>query len=420
MPPDPSEHRKTRHHGWLYTRLPVPASDLALSRSYVLPPLEIGGMPLVRHEELAVRWRSYAEYLSNLYAGEAGLLRLQALLRDALSPTFLSIAAAPPPSVRLRMWWMDDAPEVQDIPWESLVFGRNRPPQLSFVRGRPPASVPPLPLAPGQPITVAVFDPAGLAPEPLRGALQGLGPAVAVRRLVAEDPREALREAARAGVEAVHLVADASVPLGLDGFLDFPGGATLDAMEAGHLLCGSRVALLALSAPAAPHLGRDGLPTVFHGFARFGHAIGAGLTLIAPLGPLAPPELARFWRRFYERFAEVLDVEGALIEATPCPIRTPLVLFLRHRFGSQFYRSTNDPGDVCFDPGDGAGAIDPAHASADLAVSADLLHAAMAVRKHYAALGVKFPGEDLLEGEHERQRALAAYIDSALSQRRDQ
>jgi hypothetical protein len=414
--------RTTRYHGWLYSRLPLPAqpADLVSIPPGAAPPREIGGLPLVGHEEITFHRRRYAEYLSAFYDGDEGLHRLQGFLADTLSPALLGMLRSPPAGSRLRAWWLNEAPELEDVPWEGVGLGWGRPARLSIARGRPRATVPPMPLAPDRPLTVALIDPDGLAPDPLRSALDDLGPAVAVVRIEEKDPRKALSEAARAGVEVVHLCADASVPLGVEGLLDFPGGATLMPAEAGELLRGSRAAILALAAPASPRVDRDGLPTVFHGFARFGRAMGDGLTVVAPLGPVAPPELARFWRTFYARFAETLDVEDALVEAAPCPLRTPLVLFLRHRFGRQFYRHAGDPDDVSFDPG-GESAASPAQASADLAVSGELLDAAITLQERYAALGRPFPSGALIDRERERQQALAAYLDDALAlaQRRE-
>jgi hypothetical protein len=415
----PPGGRITRYHGWIYSKsaLPVTLGEVMKIQTATVPPHQIGGLPLVGHEEMSIHWRSYAEYLSAFYSGEEALIALRKLLFGSFSGGLLSlIKAAPPEGTRLRLWWVIDAPEIEDIPWEPLAHGQESPlPRLSIVRGRPPVSVPPLPIAPGRRLTIAVVDPAGLAPEPLGSALDEVRGAVEIVRLDSMDPREALHQAARAGAEIVHLVADASVPLGVEGLLDFSGGATLTPMEASQLLRGSRVAILSLSAPANPHVGHDGLPTVFHGFARFGRAIADGLTVVAPLGPIAPPELGRFWREFYRRFAEELDVEDALAVATPCPLVVPVVLFLRHRIGRQFTRRATDPGDVVFDPGGAAGLASSAQVSAELAISGGVLEGAIALQNGYAALGRVFSGKDLIDRERERQSALASYLDDALS-----
>jgi hypothetical protein len=416
---DPPGGRTTRYHAWIYSKIALPiALGEVLVPNHVgpAPPLQIGGLPLVGHEEMSVHWRGYAEYLSAFYSGQEALLALRRLLFGSFSEGLLSLLTAPPPEgTRRRLWWVLDAPELEDLPWEPIAHGQSPPPRLSIVRGRPPVSVPPLPIARDRRLTLAVFDPEGLAPAPLRAALEDLRGVMDIVRLDPKDPREALYQAARAGVEMVHLVADGSVPLGVEGLLDFPGGATLTPMEACQMLRGSRVAILSLSAPAEPLVGHDGLPTVFHGFARFGRAVDDGLTVVAPLGPIAPPELGRFWRAFYGRFAEALDVEDALAAATPCPLVVPVVLFLRHRFGRQFTRRAADPNDVSFDPGGAAGLASSAQLSAELAMSGDLLEAASALQKRYAALGREFPGKDLIDRERERQGALASYLDEALS-----
>lgn len=409
--------RTARYDGWIYSgiALPVPIGELIFPGTRAAPPLQMGGLPLVGHEEMIIRWRSYAEYLSMFYSGKDALLALRELLYDSLSSGLRGLLQEPPPAgSRLRLWWVNDPPELEDVPWELLAHGQSPPPRISIVRGRPPVSVPPLPLSPGRPLTLAVFDPAGLAPAPLREALGDLGSSVKIVRLISEDPREALDQAVRAGVEMVHLVADGSVPLGVEGLLDFPGGATLTPTEACQILRGSRVEILSLSAPSEPLVDHEGLPTVFHGFARFGRAFTESVTIVAQLAPIAPSELGRFWRAFYQRFAEALDVENALAVATPCPLMVPVVLFLRHRFGHQFTRAVVDPDDVSFDPGAPADLASSAPLSDELAVSGKLLDAAVSLQERYAALGLVFPGQDVIDKARVRQHALASYIDDAL------
>lgn len=408
--------RVTRYHGWIYSKmeLPVPVGELiAPGLGTQPPPLQIGGLPLVGHEELRVHWRSYAEYLSFFYSGKEALLELRRLLYGSFSGGLMRLLpAAPREGSRARLWWMNEAPELEDVPWELLAHGQTPPPRLSIVRGRPPVSVSPLPISPGRPLTVGVFDPADLAPAPLREALEDARSHVEIVRLDSSDPRRALSQAASSGFEMVHLVADGSVPLGVEGLLDFPGGATLTPAEACEIVRGSRVAILSLSAPAEPFVGHDGLPTVFHGFARFGRAVADGLTIVAPLAPVAPNELGRFWSAFYRSFAEVLDVESALAAATPCPLLVPVVLFLRHRFGRQFTRHAANPDDFSFDPG--AALASSAELSAELSMAGKLLDAAEALQKRYAELGLVFPGKEQIDKARARQGALASYIDDEL------
>ena len=176
------------------------------------------------------------------------------------------------------------------------------------------------------------------------------------------------------------------------------------------MLHGSRAAILSLSTPDAPRLDAQGLPTVYRGFARFGRAIGDGLSVIAPFGPIAPLDLRSFWRELYQRFAEVLDVEDALISANPHPLTVPMVLFLRHRFGRQFTRGAGQS----VEPGPG-GSFDPAQMSADLSLSSGLLEAAQSLQQRYAELGLEFPGSDLIHAERARERALASYLEALLA-----
>ncbi len=410
--------RTTRYHDWIYSKidLPVLLGEAKAPPLGAAPPLCIGGLPLVGREEMVIRWRSYAEYLSFFYSGEEALLELRSLLYGSFAGGLKRLLLTPPPpGSRQRLWWMTEAPELEDVPWELLAHGQSPPPRLSIVRGCPPVSVAPLPISPGRPLTVGVFDPDDLAPAPLREALEDLRSTVEIVRLGSRDPRRALGQAASSGVEMVHLVADGSVPLGVEGLLDFPGGATLTPTEACQIVRGSRVAILSLSAPSEPFVGHDGLPTVFHGFARFGRAVGEGLTVVAPLAPIAPLELGRFWRAFYRRFAEVLDVESALAAATPCPLLVPVVLFLRHRFGRQFTRHAVNPDDFSFDPGADEGLSSSAQLSAELSISGKLLDEAEALQKRYDELGLVFPGREQIDKARARQGALASYIDDELS-----
>jgi hypothetical protein len=411
----PSSHPRISHYdNWVYSSLLPVRSDAAKAPGGgVAPALEMGGLPLVVYFESSFQWLSYAEYLAVFLAGGENFLSLEKSLDRSRAPKLLLGKPPPPEGIRLRIWWLNAAPEMEDISWESVCYPTGRPPRLWQVRGAPCVSVPPLPLAPDRQLTIAVFDPAGLAPEPLLLAFEDIRPSVTILKLEAKDPREALREAARAGVEVVHVVADGRVPLNdVDGLLDFPDGALLTPGEAHSMLRGSRAAILSLSAPASPHLDAQGLPTVYRGYARFGRAIGDGLSVVAPLGPVAPLELRRFWREFYQRFVEVLDVEDALVSATPYPLKVPMVLFLRNRLGRQFTRCAES--DVDLKTGV-PGSANPARASAELAISGSLLEAAQTLQQRYAELGLEFPGKGLIRDESEREQALATYLDAVLA-----
>jgi hypothetical protein len=407
--------RISRFDNWFYTRvLPLRLAAARAPSGGAAPALDIGDLPLVGHCETTFQRRSYAELMKAFYRGEAALVPLGKSLDSSYFPDFMRFYEKPlPEGVQLRFWWFNTAQEVEDIAWESIALPNNRSSRVWMVRGAPGPTLPPLPFFHDRQMTIAVFDPADLAPESLLQAFEDIRSRVMIVRLEAKDPHQALCEAARAGVEGVHVIADGSVPLDTEGLLDFPGGAMLSSRDAHEMLHSSRAAILALSEPASPHLDAQGLPTVYRGFARFGRAIGDGLSVVAPLGPIAPLELRRFWREFYLRFAEVLDVEDALVSATPHPLTVPMVLFLRHRFGRQFTRSAGSG--VNLAPGAG-GWADPAQVNADLSLSSGLLEAAQSLQRRYAELGLKFPGNDLIHEERARERALASYLEGLLAQ----
>jgi hypothetical protein len=373
------ERRPSHYHTWVYTKIPLPIrlGTPGAPEAGHEPPREIGGMPLVGHEEFTARWEDYPRYPEYLNAfreeGGEALSRLRPFVFGTLTPGLLRLLQFLFEGERpRRRWWSSEAPELEDLAWESIELGPSRTPQLSLVRGRPRDPTPPLVLLREQPLCVAVFDPAHLAPEELRAVLENLGPGMKTLWLQGQDPRAALCQAARAGVEVLHVVADGSVPLGVEGLLDFPGGATLSPEEIAVLLRGSRVTVLSLSAPAEPRCDGQGQPTVFRGFARVARVIDDGPTIVAPLAPLPPPALAQFWSTFYRRLAEALDVEDALMTATPCPMKVPIVLFLRHRAGRQFTRCDDALG-VESERGSSAKQLGPEQAGTGSSVRGKLL-----------------------------------------------
>lgn len=405
----------SRYDAWIYTKLalPVQLGAAALPASGVAPPPEIGGLPLVGHEEIGLDRRGYSELLSTLYGSEEAVLELRARLFGGISGGLRQLLGLRPRDpIRLRIWWSSEVPELEAIPWELVALGQSRPPNLSLVRGKPGESVPPLLLSPEQPLRVAFIDPACAAPAALCEALDSLAPELEIHWLDGEDPREALREAARAGFEVVHVIADGSAPLGLEGLLEFPEEveAPISPAELRSLLRGSRATLVSLTPPEVPRVGRSGLPTVFHAFTRLGHGIDWGPTLVAQIGPMPPGALRELWSAFYRRLAASLDVENAVACAAQSPPRAPVALFLRHRFGRQFSRHVDWSSGPIPLPGRGTEQV-----TTDLTVSRALLDAARTLEARYAALGFVFPGPDLLEEERERQDQLASSLDEALS-----
>ncbi len=210
-------------------------------------------MPLVFHFESSFQWFSYAEYLTAFCAGEKAVLSLGNSNAPLRAPKLLIFGETPPPrGSELRFWWLNTAPEAESIAWESLCYPNGRLPRFWMVRGVPGVSVPPLPLSRERSLTIAVVDPTGLAPEPLLQAFEDIGSEVTIVQLEAKDPQAALVEAARAGAEVVHMIADASALYDAEGLLEFPGGATLTAREVHATLRGARGHPLAERAVLSP------------------------------------------------------------------------------------------------------------------------------------------------------------------------
>ncbi len=405
----------SHYDAWIYTKLalPVQIGEAVPLASGAAPPPEIGGLPLVGREEIGLDRCGYNELLSTLYGGEEAVMELRARLCSGISGGLKQLLGLRPRApIRLRIWWSSELPELEAIPWELVAFGQSRPPNLSLVRGRPGESVPPLALAPSPRLRIAVIDPACAAPASICEALDGLAPELEVHRLDGEEPREALREAARAGFEVVHVIADGSAPLGLEGLLEFPEAveAPIAPAELRALLCGSRATILSLTPPEVPRVGRSGLPTAFNAFTRLGHGLDWGPTLLAQIGPMPPRALHALWSTFYRRLAATLDVEDAVACAAEYPPRAPVALFLRHRFGRQFCRHVEGTSSV-----DSSAGRRVEQVTTDLSASRELLDAARTLEARYAALGLAFPGCDLLEEERERQAKLASSLDEALS-----
>ncbi|AUX40932.1 uncharacterized protein SOCE26_023340 [Sorangium cellulosum] len=413
------------YDAWIYTKLPLPVElgKVEPASGSGAPPPEVGGLPLIGHEEITVTWLSYGEYLSLFYGGEESMLELRRRGGGAISSGLRGLLQLKPrPERRLRLWWSSQSPELEDLPWEILELGGRRPPRFSIVRGSPGKAAPPLPVPDGEPLRIAVIDPAGGAPVALSDALGSLGPGIEVVWIEQDDPSKAIAEAIAAGCEVLHLVADGVVPFGLEGLLDLSGDddATISPRELAAMLRGSRVAVLALTPPESPRIGHLGMPTVFHAFARFGHDSGEGPTIVAQIGPMSPPVSRDFWRAFYERLAASFDVEEAMSSAAQRPLVTPVVVFLRHRLGRQFCRP-DDPALRCpvwTTAGTGQTPADQvlltvAQVTADLSITRDLLDAARRLETRYASLGLDFPGTSAIAEEHKRQSRLDEVVDES-------
>lgn len=339
----------------VYTNLdppiPPPDEDVLAGR-----PREVGGLRLAGTGSIVVRWSRYKEYLSSFHElSKSPQLMRQRLLETMSSELDLLFAGGWARARPLRIWWSNEPPELDELPWEVLAHGGGSGASISVVRGTPGDYAPLVPLRQG--LRLAVI---GAEAEPgLTQALSGLPAPMNVRFIDGPLP-PALRQAAREDFELVHLVADGTVSLGFDGILH-ARDETLSPVELRAALAASRVTILALSPPAQPKT-VDDVPSVFRAFTHLGSGCQTGPTLVAPVGSLGPWDDQMFWGRFYTQLAAKLSVEEALLEARATGPAPPVALFLRHRLGREFsWRSTGDA------------SVDPARLSAHVKASRELL-----------------------------------------------
>ncbi len=108
------------------------------------------------------------------------------------------------------------------------------------------------------------------------------------------------------------------------------------------MLRGSSATILSLTPPETPRVGHGGMPPVYHAFAhsatkrRWPHDRRPARSHASPRVPQSSGA------RSTSGSAESLDVEDAMMAASQRPLLTPVVLFLRHRFGRQFTRQGDE------------------------------------------------------------------------------
>lgn len=326
----------------------------------------IAGLPLVGLETVTVRWGRYQDYLG-AYVDEATAASPMAdRLHATLSPGLKSLIAE-----RLGrdgrpvlFWWASDTPELEDMPWELAAYGRSRlpPERFLFARGRPPER--PTPAAcTGDRLRLAVVHDPRWTPAWLLDAFAEVANDVAVD-LIADRPRDGLREAVRAGCNAVHIVADGFVSSAYEGILylhdpaERARGPELSPSELSSLLAGSSVGLVSLSDARRPdpdqaYIGKRRVPSVYRAFAHFGATRQRLPTVVAPLGPLREDVARGFWTGFYRGLAASLDLTAAIARGRGGRA-LPVAAFLRQRSTRLFRRATA----ACPVPGSEAVAVD--------------------------------------------------------------
>lgn len=348
--------------------------------------------PLAAVEHLQVRWSRYEEYLADFVEGDKPAEQMRSKLLGALSPGLEQLFGGQPLSDRpTRIRWLNETPELEDLPWELLVQGRRSQllQQISFVRGLPPETpLPPVQVIQDHPLRVALLqDPSSDLP-PLENIipqhtrlqffpLHGL-------------PRKALQRVVSEGFEVLHIIADGRVSLAYEGILKFP--TTDDSLpesdflippsELSVLLRGSRVAVICLSPPgrlATPQSVRIAghlVPSVYRAFAFLGATRQPLPSIVAALGPFEDWESHRFWQGFYTGLAETFNVEEAMFRGQSGGV-TPMALFLRAPHG-HFFRHVG--------PTETTAQEDPSQLGAQLQVSRDIVEQLTRLKDSFGGL----------------------------------
>jgi hypothetical protein len=375
------------YDAYIYTHMSIPG--LGQTGSSNLPNTidPLTSMPLRAIEHVVVRWNRYQEYLASFFDGTKDPMKMRAKLFETLSPGLeLFFEGYPLGDSGIRVWWSCESPELEDLPWELLIYSkRGGASDLSFVRGQPPStSVPKVPFS-GE-LRLAFIHTPGLAPTWLTNGLGQLPPAIQVIPMTS-DPREALEQAAREGFELVHLVVDGIVTAAYEGVLYFHGNPSpeLPASELSTLLKGSRVSVLGLteadtSNPDVIQIGPYEVPSAFRAFAYLGRSPLPLPNLVIPLGPHLPHQLEWFWHNFYANIGESLKVEQAMASARaaiPKPETTAMALFLHQDLQHTFHR---------LEPTESTPLVDPLQANADLQQSLNMVSQLNLLKEKYGDL----------------------------------
>ncbi len=308
---------------------------------------QVAGLPLTAVESMSIDWGQYESYAASFAVGRKLAEHMRTQLFQALSSGLEGlldghIQAQDP----LRIWWDCRAPELDQLPWELVAYRTgSRAGRDVFVRGRPPATPPPV-LPVGDTLRLAVIQDAAAPDDVITRVLDGV-PGLEVM-VIHGEVRDAIREAADMQVELLHFVCDAYQTRSQEGVLYFPHAEErhLPVSELSRLLYGSRVTAIGLTSYRSTdveqvHFGGKTIPAVYHGFASLA-ASNLGLpSVIAPLGPVEGgyyDQVSPFWRRFYETLAQELSLERAMTRGYEGSEPLPIAMWLRHPFRRCFRR----------------------------------------------------------------------------------
>ncbi|MGB0384884.1 MAG: hypothetical protein ACPGWR_08690 [Ardenticatenaceae bacterium] len=307
-------------------------------------PDKLANLPLASVEELVIHWDHYQEHLK-LFTADSTSATQRRQLFETMSPGLMKLLSGRfPADTPVRVWWSNESAELEELPWELVVY--NSPDfvakRFCFVRGLPPRRRPPV-VPVDQSLRLGViFDP-GNPPAVLLDALEDLQ-GIEVTYLT-QPPRQALRKVVSERYELLHIVADGYVSLARDGILSVhdPYRPELPSNELSALLRSSRVTLLGLTSTtsANPNPVEDERSKKSPAYRAFAYLASAELPLpsiVAPVGSLSHTELASFWHNFYPVLANTLSVEQAMINVQNSKVPKPMALFLRQPYGQLFRR----------------------------------------------------------------------------------
>jgi len=343
-------------------------------------PQEFLGIPLQATGKLTLKWARYQDLLEQFFLEEKGLLAMYYRLNDALSneirDVFNHLRAMSNP---ICIWWVAEAPELEDMPWELLFYGNPdapSPPFFNFVRGAPPeAATPVLPLS--GPLRLRWSD-TPATPDWMRQLLTAQNVPGVVATPFSGSIRQTLREAAVEGVELMHLCSSGSVSLAYEGVLTCSDSdePPVSAAELSDMLLGSRLSVLGLTAAKqADLLGESpGDATVYRSFAYFGSSRVPLPSIVAPIGP-TPHDIAQlFWNTFYSSMGERQRLDNSFASAKRAARASTFALFCRHSHGKLFRQSQEEV------------SVSPKRMAADLQISLDLSSRLQSLGQKYGHL----------------------------------
>ena len=334
-----SRERQVAHYDALiYSHLSLPMSSRTSSRY----PETLRNLPLKGVERITLQPDDYTGFLASFIEGDKGLHMMRDRMLEAMSAPLQHLLTAEPQ--RLRIWWHNVHPELEDYPWELTVKAEGRAHEVAFLRGLPPETpLPKIPIADAP--RVAMVGAFHLWPAWAHAmCAERAGSPIPVPGSV----REGLQEAVRQGYEVVHAFADGVSTSALEGILyDHGRGDEEPELSSGELfriLSGSRVTLLCLSPadysnPDVQTLGGRTVLSVYRAFAYVGNAPLPLPTILAPLGPTPDSETLRFWETFYDTLSRSWNlIESLRAAQSNFQFSLPMALFCRHAGGKVFER----------------------------------------------------------------------------------